>query len=68
MKTIFSLLVIKTLLIVILSIGWVFNTVKFFKSDFESPYKTEVVRGIGIFIPVIGGVIGYCEIGEENSK
>jgi hypothetical protein len=48
-----------------LGTGWVKNIVKFTKCDFEAPYKTEVLRGVGI-IPPIGAVIGWMTFDEEK--
>lgn len=49
-----------------LAIGWVVNIVKFIKCDFKEPYTTEIVRGIGIVVAPVGGIIGYINIGEEK--
>ncbi len=46
--------------------GWVQNLNKLSNCDFESPYKTEVIRVVGI-IPPVGGVVGWMDIGEENN-
>lgn len=48
-------------------VGWGINAVRFFQSDFEPSYKREIVRGIGIVIPVVGAVAGYCDI-EDTTK
>ncbi len=44
--------------------GWGINLYKFVKCDFETPYKTEIIRSIGIVTP-IGAIIGWMDIGEE---
>jgi len=44
-------------------IGWVLNLVAFTGLNFSSPYKAEVIRGIGVFSPV-GSVIGYFNIND----
>jgi hypothetical protein len=47
--------------------SYLLNIYKFAKCDFKSPYRTEVIRGVGIFpIPFISLVTGYMDIGEEN--
>jgi len=46
--------------------GWVNNLIKLASADFEAPYKTEVVRAVGL-IPVVGAITGYMTIGEENN-
>ena len=53
-------------LVVIIGTGWVKNIVKLTDCDFESPYKTEVIRVIGI-LPPVGAVVGWMTIGEENN-
>lgn len=52
------------LLLVAILWGYVANVVKFVSADFQEPYKEEVLRGIGVFIPPVGVVIGYLEIEE----
>jgi len=32
-------------------IAWVVNLVQFINQDFEAPYKGEVIRAVGVFIP-----------------
>jgi hypothetical protein len=46
--------------------GWVLNLAKFVQCDFDTPFKTEIVRGTGVVVPVIGAVVGYMDIGEEE--
>lgn len=50
------------ILVVALGIGWVVNVVKFVKSDFEAPYKSEMLRGVGIFVAPMGSIVGYLNI------
>lgn len=38
--------------------GWIKNVIKLSDCDFESPYKEEVIRAVGI-IPPVGAVVGY---------
>lgn len=47
-------------------ISWGTNIYKFAKSDFETPHKTEILRGVGILFAPIGVIIGFMDIGEEN--
>ena len=47
--------------------GWGMNIYKMTQLDFASPYKAEVIRGVGLF-PAFGGVIGYMTVGEENER
>lgn len=32
-------------------VSWLVNAYKFASCDFESPFKCEVVHGIGVFVP-----------------
>lgn len=47
--------------IIIPTLGWIKCVVKFVKSDFDAPYKAEIVYGIGTFTGA-GAVIGYINI------
>jgi hypothetical protein len=47
--------------------GYVMNIYKFAKCDFEAPYKAEVIRGVGIFIPY-GIVTGWMDIEDGEYK
>lgn len=62
MKTALSLLIIQIAIVAFLGIGWILNVVKFVKSDFKPSYKNEIIRGIGIIAPPIGGVVGWLDI------
>jgi prepilin-type N-terminal cleavage/methylation domain-containing protein len=48
-------------------IGWVMNLVKLADTDFEEPYKTEIIRTISL-VPFIGAFTGYMNIGEETEN
>lgn len=51
--------VIVWLIALVLLVGWIKNIIKIVKTK---PFISEgmmIVRIIGIFIPIIGGVIGY---------
>jgi hypothetical protein len=50
------------------AIGWCVNVGKFVKSDFETPLKREVIRGIGVFVPPDGAVVGYIPIKDGKRK
>lgn len=56
------------LLVIVFAIGWVVNLVKFATvCDFDnqkSSYHCEVVRGLGVIVPPIGGVVGFIPLGE----
>ena len=64
-----STLVVIVIIISVLFTGFVLNVVKAFtECDYESPYKCEVVRVLGITIPIIGGVVGYMSFDNENKE
>ena len=51
------------IIVIVLAVsGWVMNLVGFIRCDFEAPYRCEVVRGVGIFIPPVGAVAGWVSI------
>lgn len=47
--------------------GYGKNIYKLVQSDFEPPYKREIVHGIGI-IPVVGVFIGYMNFEDGASQ
>lgn len=47
--------------------GYVANIVSLCKCDFEAPVKAEVIRSVGVIIPVVGVVTGYIDI-EDGKK
>lgn len=48
------------------AIGWTMNLVCFVTADFKEPYAEEIVRGIGIPIPIVGAIAGYMDFEEEE--
>jgi len=44
--------------------GWVNNVLLLTESNFEAPYKNEIIRGAGIFIFPVGVIAGYIEIND----
>jgi hypothetical protein len=54
------------LITIVLMLGWFVNIIRFFQCDFDIPLKEEVIRGVGIFVPPVGGVIGYVNIEDEE--
>ncbi len=64
MKTLIRISTISTIIIstisTLLLIGWVKNIVKFVQLDFKSPYKAEVIRGVGL--TSYGAIIGWINI------
>ena len=55
--------VLYSVIIIAGAIGWGMNIYKMINEcDFESPYKCELVRGVGTVVPIIGAVTGYMDI------
>lgn len=44
-------------------LGWVKNIVKLSDCDFETPYKCEVIHGVGL-VPVVGMFTGWMDVGK----
>lgn len=42
-------------------LGWCMSVIKLVRSDFDAPYKAEILYGIGTFTGV-GAVIGWFNI------
>lgn len=42
--------------------GWGLNLMKLTQTDFQPPYKAEVLRGIGVVTVVPGIIMGYIDI------
>lgn len=40
-------------------VGWVMNIVALFGLTLESPLGWIIGRAIGVFIPFVGGILGY---------
>ena len=53
------------LFLAILLLGEVLNVGRFIMLDFNAPYKAEVGRAVGFFVPM-GGVVGYWTFEEEQ--
>jgi hypothetical protein len=45
-------------------VGWGLNVYKLSQLDFESNYKAEIFRVVGL-LPPLGAVIGWIEFEEE---
>jgi hypothetical protein len=56
MKFILSSYLLYILFWVYTGICWVINLIQFFNCDFASPYKDELIHGIGIFMFPIAGI------------
>lgn len=68
MRTMNVLIVLSIVTIILGTVGWGLNIVKLCQCDFEAPYKAEVVRAIGIPIPLVGAVAGWCDIDDGPSS
>lgn len=55
------------LIIVIWVSGYIQCIVKFVKSDFDAPYKREIIYGVSMFIFPVGGIVGWVNI-EDGDK
>lgn len=53
--------VLAALVVIIPTAGWVMSVVKFVRTDFEKPYKAEIIYGIGTFTGT-GAIIGWFNI------
>ena len=51
--------------VVLIAYGWFANMYKLSQCDFASPYKTEVLRTVGIFMFPMGVVMGYLTIEDK---
>ncbi|MCP5006647.1 MAG: hypothetical protein GY941_22300 [Planctomycetes bacterium] len=54
-----SIIILVWLVVLVGVIGWCMNIVKLTQCDFKPSYKTEIVRGIGIPVPIVGAVYGF---------
>jgi hypothetical protein len=52
--------------IIVILIGWGMNIYKFANADFKEPYKEEALRGIGIVVVPMGGILGYMTLENEE--
>jgi len=56
------------IVLIFVVVGYVKNIVKLCHCDFDSPFKAEVIRAVGIVIPPVGVVAGYCKINDKKTK
>jgi prepilin-type N-terminal cleavage/methylation domain-containing protein len=69
--TLVELLIVVVIIIGIMIpaiIGWGMNIYKAFQLDYEPTYKAEVIRIVGVFVPPVGAIAGYCTFAEEEPK
>lgn len=55
---------IVVLLCLLTIIGWFLNIIRLFGCDFASPYRCEVIHGIGLIAPPAASVTGWMETGR----
>jgi len=66
-KTALGIVLAYFCVLVLLAAGWIMNLVAFCRCDFEAPYKAEAIRGVSVFVPPIGGIVGYINIEDGNN-
>ena len=59
------LVIILMVAVCLAAFGYVANIVQLCHCDFESSYKPEVIRVIGIFVLPVGVVAGYCQLKDS---
>ena len=64
--TLIALLIAIVAIILPLAGGYIANIVKIARYDFASPYKAEFIRGVGVVMPPVGGVLGFCTIDDTK--
>lgn len=60
-------MIVQLIIVIVVFSGWTMNIIKLFDQDFEAPYKTEALRGVGL-IPPIGMVTGWMDFDGESSQ
>ena len=59
------LIVILICLVIALPIyGYIANIVKLCHCDFETPFKAEAIRAVGVFVFPVGIITGFCTIAD----
>lgn len=61
-----AFMIVPIILAAVFLCGYISNVVKFVNCDFSSPYKAELIRGVGVLFPPVGMVAGYVEIEDGN--
>jgi len=62
-----KVLLFQLIILLLIGTGWVKNLIKLSECDFESPYKAEVIRTVGI-LPPVGMVVGWIDIEDGVKK
>ena len=55
-KTIIWVIGIKIFLVIYTIIAWFINLFHFLNCDFESPYKEEFIKALGVFMPPVSAI------------
>jgi hypothetical protein len=50
-KTIRGIFRAQGVIVILMVVAYVVNFLKFIENDFEAPYKSEIINGIGVFMP-----------------
>ena len=61
-----AIVIIQLAIVLFVATCWIVNLVKFTKCDFESPYKSEVIHGVGVFTVVASVVTVWFPTEEEK--
>ena len=59
-----KILIVYVTILLIIGTGWVKCVIHFVDCDFEPNYKAEVIYGVGTFVPPVGAVIGWMDLGK----
>lgn len=51
-------------LIIVSAIGQGLNIWGLCQCDFQPSYKAEVIRVVGVFVPPVGSVVGFIDVGK----
>ncbi|MFA6199095.1 MAG: hypothetical protein WC679_01650 [Bacteroidales bacterium] len=52
------------LVVILAVVGYIKNIVAVVNCDFASPYKCEIVHGVGVFVPPVGAIAGWMDLGN----
>lgn len=61
-----SLLMVLLMIILIVCIGYGYinNIVELVHCDFKPSYKAEILHSIGVIVPPVGVIMGFCDIND----
>lgn len=61
----FGNVLVAVTLIFFICFGYGFNIYKLSQCDFKAPYKTEVIRLLGVIIFPVGTIVGYLQLEDK---